>query len=92
MNLVDRVSNSGSIDRLLPATALVGTGFVSPKAAGVMSLFGLMNAPLVRNLTTELLAPRKNAKARTIADLIRKQSGPAGTLGSATGIGLLPPQ
>lgn len=91
LGLADRVSNSGTVDRLIPATMLGGIGALSPKAGAVMSLYSLINAPGVRNLTTELLAPR-GGKARTIADLIRKQSGSAGTIGSAYGLGLLPPQ
>lgn len=91
LHLVDQVSNSGSIDRLLPFAIAAGS-YASPKAAAGLSLYGLLNAPGVRNLTTGLLAPRGSSNARTLAELLRKQSGVAGTIGSGAGIGLLPSQ
>jgi hypothetical protein len=91
LHLQDVVSNSGTIDRLLPATALMGTGFMSPKAAAVMGAYGLLNAPGIRGITTGIMAPR-GGKAKTLADMIRAYSNAAGNIGSGVGVGLLPSQ
>lgn len=91
LSLSDVVSNSGTIDRYAPAAALMGLGFVEPKTAALMGLYGLLNAPGIRKATTAAMAPR-GGKAKTLGDLIRKQTPAAGTLGSAAGIGLIGPR
>jgi hypothetical protein len=92
LNLQDVVSNSGTVDRLVPAATLLGAGYAAPKSLLGLGILGALNAPGVRNWTTGILAPRNSARARNLADLIRRQSNAAGAIGSGAGIALLPSQ
>jgi len=91
LSLQDVVSSSGTFDRYAPAAAMMAGSFFSPKAAVGLGTYAALNAPGIRGLTTGLLAPR-GIRARTLADILRGQSGNVGTLGGSVGLSLLPPR
>jgi hypothetical protein len=92
LRLEDKVSNSGSVDRLLPAAAIMGTGIFSPKLGALLGGYSLLNAPGMRNILTEILAPRSNKALVNAGNKIRGLSLPAGTAGSALGLGFFGPR
>lgn len=87
--LGDKVSNSGTVDRYAPLAIASGIGGYYPPAAAGLGIYGLLNAPGVRQVVTGLMAPR-GGKAKVLGDLIRKQKRLAGAAGSGVGLGLLP--
>jgi hypothetical protein len=80
--LGDKVSNSGSIDRLLATMAVGGAGYVNPTAAAGLGALGALNAPGVRNAVTELMAPRAAPIFDKTADALRKRARLAGMFGA----------
>jgi len=80
--LGDKVSNSGSIDRLLATMAVGGAGYVNPTAAGVLGGLGALNAPGIRNGVTELMAPRANPIFDRAADQLRQRARLGGMFGA----------
>jgi hypothetical protein len=80
--LGDKVSNSNSIDRLLAGGALYGLNSVSPTGAAAIGAFGLLNAPGIRNATTELMAPRANPLFNRAAEQLRQRARLAGMFGA----------
>lgn len=79
--LGDKVSNSGTVDRLLPVAAL-GAGYVEPMSAAALGGYGLINAPGIRNLTTGLMAPRDNLFFDRAAEQLRQRARLAGMFGA----------
>lgn len=80
--LGDKVSNSGSIDRLLATMAVGGAGYVNPTAAAGLGALGALNAPGARNVVTELMAPRVNPVFDRAADQLRQRARIAGMFGA----------
>jgi hypothetical protein len=80
--LGDKVSNSGSIDRLAAGGALYGLNSISPAGAAAVGGYGLLNAPGIRNATTELMAPRSNPIFNRAADQLRQRARLAGMFGA----------
>lgn len=80
--LGDKVSNSGTIDRLVAGGALYGLGSVSPGSAAALGGITALNAPGIRNVVTELMAPRANPIFDRTADQLRKRARLAGMFGA----------
>ncbi len=86
--LGDKVSNSGSIDRLLAGGALYGLNSVSPASAGVLAGLTGLNAPGVRNAVTELMAPRANPIFDRTAEQLRQRARLGGMFGAPLALDL----
>jgi hypothetical protein len=80
--LGDKVSNSGSIDRLLAGGALYGLNSVSPGSAAVLGGITALNAPGARNVVTGLMAPRSNPIFDRAAEQLRQRARLAGMFGA----------
>lgn len=80
--LGDKVSNSGTVDRLAAGGMAYGVGALNPYAAGVMGGLGAVNAPGVRNVVTELMAPRDNPIFDRTAEELRRRARLAGMFGA----------
>lgn len=80
--LGDKVSNSGTVDRLAAGGALFGLGAIHPGVAAAFGGLGAINAPGIRNVTTELMAPRANPIFDRAADQLRQRARLAGMFGA----------
>jgi len=92
-SLVDRLPNSGTADRMLTGQALVGggsglLGAVNPTTAAAAGVLTLPYAPIVRNASTALLAPRNSARLNTLGNLIRSNTQIPGALGAGEALAL----
>jgi hypothetical protein len=82
-NLVDRIPNSGSPERLMAAGTLAGGAqYMEPSTLGVLGIIGALYAPGVRKGLAGAMAPR-GPKAKAIADQVRKRARIAGAGGAA---------
>jgi hypothetical protein len=89
--LGDKVSNSGTVDRLLAGMAVGGAGYVEPTTATVLGGLGAINAPGIRNVTTGLMAPRNSAVLEGAADQLRRRARMAGMFGAPVALDLYGP-
>jgi hypothetical protein len=81
--LGDKVSNSGTVDRLAAGgLAYGGAGALGPWGAGALGGLGVLNAPGVRNVVTELMAPRASPFFDRTADQLRQRARLAGMFGA----------
>jgi hypothetical protein len=80
--LGDKVSSSGSIERLAATAGLGGLGYVSPAAGAAFGGLGLLNAPGARNVVTELMAPRASPFFDRTAEQLRQRARLAGMFGA----------
>jgi hypothetical protein len=80
--LGDKVSNSGTVDRYAPLAIASGMGYMEPMSAAGLGGYGLLNAPGIRNVTTELMAPRSNPIFNRAADQLRQRARLAGMFGA----------
>jgi hypothetical protein len=82
-NLVDRIPNSGSPERLMAAGTLAGGAqYMEPSTLGVLGIIGTLYAPGVRKGLAGAMAPR-GPKAKAVADQVRKRARIAGAGGAA---------
>jgi hypothetical protein len=86
--LGDKVSNSGTVDRLAAGGAAYGLGAVNPYAASFLGALGTLNAPGVRNVVTELMAPRASPFFDRTAEQLRQRARLAGMFGAPLALGL----
>jgi hypothetical protein len=84
--LGDKVSNSGTVDRLAAGAALTGAGYVHPAAAAAFGALGALNAPGVRNVVTEAMAPKANPLFDRAAEQLRQRARVAGMFGAPLAI------
>lgn len=82
MNLVDRLPNSGTFDRLAVGAGAAGLGYwVDPMTAAGLGAVGAAYAPGIRKATVGAMAPR-GPKAQALADKVRRRSRLAGAIGA----------
>lgn len=89
-NLVDRIPNSGSIDRGLAATTIAGGAtYLSPAIGAFLATVGAAYSPLARKALKGAIAPR-GPKSKVIAAQLKKRAALVGKATAATGVAALP--
>jgi hypothetical protein len=81
--LRDKVSNSGTVDRLVPWMMVGGGAIPEPGlTAATLGAYSLLNAPGIRNATTAAMAPRANPLFNRAAEQLRQRARLAGMFGA----------
>lgn len=83
--LVDRLPNSGTVDRGLAATALVGGTYVSPAIGAFLAAIGTAYAPGVRKGMQAALSPA-GPKRKAIGEQLKKISRSASAASASTAV------
>jgi hypothetical protein len=83
--LVDRLPNSGTVDRGLAATALVGGSYVSPAIGIFLGTIGAAYAPGVRKGMQAALSPA-GPKRKAIGEQLKKISRSASAASASTAV------
>lgn len=89
-SLVDRLPNSGTVDRGLAAGAIAGGAtYFSPAVGAFLGAIGTTYAPGIRRVLKGAFAP-SGQRAQAIQSQLRKRARLIGASGAATGAVLLP--